>query len=1225
MDFKKPYQPQEFTGFLTKFLPQYLEKNEPISCDFSTRYITSAKLKGQVSSHFEGNLKNLPVFEFLHDSENDPRVGVTQDAFRILKGLGYSRALGIFYSTTQDSYRFSFLFFNSFIDENQNLGRTYSNPKRFSFLLGPKAKINTAKKQLLTKIPLSSEEDLKQKFSVEAVNKEFYEKIQGFFSCLAGEQTKSLELQLPSLSYKENKQIYQEFAVRLIGRLLFCWFLKEKRSLSQKPLLPEELLSAQNVHANGSFYHQVLENLFFEVLNKKQEDRPKEVKENPLFDDIPFLNGGLFDHKPHDYYEKDKNYALKIENDWFVRFFNFLSEYNFTVDENTSSHQEISVDPEMLGRIFENLLGEINPETSDSAKKETGSFYTPRPIVDYMVQESLHQYLMDYIKKPEVLKEIKTGFETQEDFALFKDNSQKGLLESAQESAMLKLEEKIAFLMDSDFEKLEKTPFLPYERKILKTALKELKILDPACGSGAFPMGILQKIMEIHRFLQPSKQEMQEALKKSKPHSKQQEELSLSKGDYIVYNPDNQLNIVCQYLGKGEFSLTINNQKFGSFRVNDLTLFVKKIISVFNKQRNSKTIANLFSQGHIVKADGTKTLSFNTLRNQTPLKRIVCKEENLPLWEYQDYNTLKTSKKDSDKESLEKNALEDSEYLNALYDYQIKEQIIEQNLFGVDIQPIAVEIARLRCFLSLVVEEKVIDGPFSENRGIKPLPNLAFKFVCANTLISLSETEDNLFGNEDIVSQLKEIRKEYFYATYQNKKEVKKEFMQLKNKLQSVSKKEQQLSIWDPFSNETTPWFDAFWMFGVEEGFDIVIGNPPYIQLQNNGGALAYQYQNQGFKTFVRSGDIYCLFYEQGINLLKEKGFLCYITSNKWMRAGYGEKLRQFFAQKTNPLLLVDFGGTRVFESATVDTNILLLSKTTNQLKTKACIVKNNELNNLGDYVRQNHDILSFDSKESWVILSFIERQIKEKIEKIGTPLKDWDIRINYGIKTGFNEAFIIDGAKKDELIKQDPKSAEIIRPILRGRDIKRYSYEFADLYLLFIPWHFPLHNDPTISGASEVAEKEFKNQYPAIYNHLFKYKKQLSNRNKAETGIRYEWYALQRWGANYWEDFSKQKIVYSETNDAQNTKIAIDLNGDYFTDKTCFILIGKTEQITQHVYKMFSSRIFTWYMSKTAPLLGSKGISLTKEAVELFPLCPINLDYGLSIEEINLIENREC
>lgn len=156
-----------------------------------------------------------------------------------------------------------------------------------------------------------------------------------------------------------------------------------------------------------------------------------------------------------------------------------------------------------------------------------------------------------------------------------------------------------------------------------------------------------------------------------------------------------------------------------------------------------------------------------------------------------------------------------------------------------------------------------------------------------------------------------------------------------------------------------------------------------------------------------------------------------------------------------------------------------------------------------------------------------IEQSIKQKIEAVGTPLKDWDINIYRGVLTGCNEAFIIDSAKRAEILancltdEERTRTDELIRPILRGRDIKRYGYDWAGLWLIWLPWHFPLHFDQTIQGASEIAEKAFIEQYPSVYSHMLKYKDQLSNRNKAETGIRYEWYALQRWGANYWEDFN--------------------------------------------------------------------------------------------------------
>src|SRR5690606_34976569 len=266
----------------------------------------------------------------------------------------------------------------------------------------------------------------------------------------------------------------------------------------------------------------------------------------------------------------------------------------------------------------------------------------------------------------------------------------------------------------------------------------------------------------------------------------------------------------------------------------------------------------------------------------------------------------------------------------------------------------------------------------------------------------------------------------------------------------------QKLAAWDPYDqNASSPFFDPEWMFDIKDGFDIVMGNPPYIQLQENGGHLAKIYAGKGFETFERTGDIYTLFYEKGVSLLKDNGILCFITSNKWMRAGYGEKTRKFFSTKTNPIILIDFSGQKIFESATVDTNVLLLSKQKNRQQTKACIVKEKVLNNLSDYFRQNSNKTSFQTSESWVILSPIEKQIKDKIERIGTPLKDWDIQINYGIKTGFNDAFIISGAKREEILsnctsdEERQKTDELIRPLLRGRDIKRYSYNFADLYLI--------------------------------------------------------------------------------------------------------------------------------------------------------------------------------
>ena len=299
--------------------------------------------------------------------------------------------------------------------------------------------------------------------------------------------------------------------------------------------------------------------------------------------------------------------------------------------------------------------------------------------------------------------------------------------------------------------------------------------------------------------------------------------------------------------------------------------------------------------------------------------------------------------------------------------------------------------------------------------------------------------------------------------------------------------------------------------------------------------------------------------------------------------------------------------------------------------------------------MQQQHSVNAFSNSDSWVILSDIEQSIKRKIEAVGTPLKDWDINIYRGVLTGCNEAFIISTEKRNEILAncesedERKRTDELIRPILRGRDIKKYGYDWADLWLIWVPWHFPLHFDESIQGASKIAEDKFRSQYPSVYSYLSRYKKQLSARNKAETGIRYEWYALQRWGAKYWDDFSKPKVMYSETNDYYNTKIAFDIKG-FLTDKTCFFVVG--ERI-EWIYFFMCSKIFTHFMQNTSPCLGSSGISLTGISVEKFPVpkfsskqaevfttllqqndfsslnCAVYELYGLSQNEIEFIENQ--
>ncbi|HPB57647.1 MAG TPA: Eco57I restriction-modification methylase domain-containing protein, partial [Bacteroidales bacterium] len=438
-----------------------------------------------------------------------------------------------------------------------------------------------------------------------------------------------------------------------------------------------------------------------------------------------------------------------------------------------------------------------------------------------------------------------------------------------------------------------------------------------------------------------------------------------------------------------------------------------------------------------------------------------------------------------------------------------RKTIIEKCLFGVDINSNSVKICRLRLWIELLKSSYYKAPDFLE---LETLPNIDINIKHGDSLLSRFALDADLGqalqkSKWNITSYRLAIDRYRNAANREEKREMERLISSIKDEFQTeirfndplrikLSKLKgelftmtNQISLFDKSKTEQEAWDkkvekltkeiqkqeeiiaqiqdnakykNAFeWRFefpevlneqGDFEGFDVMIGNPPYVQLQANGGELAQLYENQNYKTFARTGDIYCLFYEKGFHLLRPNGLLMFITSNKWMRAGYGENTRKFLAENTNPLLLIDFAGQKIFDAATVDVNILLFSRQKNRGKTEACVVKEKCTDNLSDYIVQNSVKTDFKSygSDSWVILSEIEKSIKEKIEKAGVPLKDWDINIYRGVLTGYNDAFIINGEKKEEILnnckteEERLKTIELIRPILRGRDIKRYSYDFA-------------------------------------------------------------------------------------------------------------------------------------------------------------------------------------
>jgi len=1007
--------------------------------------------------------------------------------------------------------------------------------------------------QLQRSFPLNNFADLQtawqKTLDVEELNKKFYKEIAYWYFWA----TQNVKFPVgDNHGSEENRNAVN--VIRLITRIIFVWFLKEKQ------LIPEDLFKEEKLCQilkyddpnQSTYYKAIMQNLFFATLNQEMNKPGKEPLRKfritynqpgsrngnrlvtnlyryeryfkdplaalKLFESIPFLNGGLFECLDKeievdgqnkvlriDGFSDENGNVLRVPDDLFFGkerdvdlnpifnttnkrypaqgLFHILESYKFTVEENTPINEEVALDPELLGKVFENLLAAFNPETSTTARKATGSYYTPRPIVDYMVDESLIAYLKNYLMSQGVP-------EKPVDNVLVE--TQPNLLGENQPSlpAQSSLDERVRDLVsytDSNHS------FSDAESVLLVKAIDELNVLDPACGSGAFPMGILHKLVYI--------------------------------------------------LGK----LDPENQIWQNIQLDKAVKETEEAYRIGDREERHQRIQDI-------------------------------------------------------EEAFDNNT---SDYGRKLY-------LIESCLYGVDIQPIAVQIAKLRFFISLIVDQKV--NPEKENLGIRPLPNLETKFVAANSLIGLDKPlQLSLQATElsEKESELAQIRHKLFSArTSETKRKYRSLDKQKRGEIRDLlvqsgwsNATASVLAAWDPYDqNTSSQFFDPEWMLGIRRGFDIVIGNPPYIQLQNNGGELANLYEDQKYKTFSRMGDIYCLFYERGFNLLKPNGHLCYITSNKWMRAGYGEKLRKFFSEETNPLILIDFAGIYIFESVTVDNTILLFNRSKNQ---KSCLTMTigsdfQDLLDLSAYVAHHASYSSkFISNQSWVITSSIEDQIRNKIEFKGTPLVNWDISICYGIKTGYNEAFIINGLIKDELIHEDPKSEELIKPILRGRDIKRYKAEFADLWLIST---FPALNLDI-------------NDYPAIKRYLASFGDKLQQvgedyideygywaKTRKKTGNK--WFETQDQIA-YYLDFEKEKIVWAELARTGNSFI-LDSKKFYSLAGTFILTLfnGDEEQFSyKYLVSMLNHPTTLLFLEYVYSKLDVTGWQWKKEPFEKIPI----------------------
>ncbi len=922
------------------------------------------------------------------------------------------------------------------------------------------------------------------KLDTEELNKQFYRNLFAWFEWAV------TEAKFPT---DENRTLEpEEHVIRLITRLLFIWFIKEKgliaETLFNKAQI-QDLLTEDDFDNGDSYYRAVLQNLFFATLNTEIDKRKfstvgyatnrdfsryryKDQMRDPdklleMFGKTPFINGGLFDCLDSweatgeesyriDCFSDNQYHKLSIPNRLFFDaqqgLIPLLEHYKFTVEENTPIEQEVALDPELLGRVFENLLAAYNPETGATVRKQTGSYYTPRAIVDYMSEEALVATLSQKCAP------------TDDDTELWN--------------------ERLHYLLDYSqaFDDANEW-FDDTEKDAVVRAISELKILDPAVGSGAFPMGMLHKLTLALRRLDPDNTRWE----------KLQKERALQRAE----------------------------------------------------------------------------VAFDTQDDSTRREELIEIDETFKRYR-------------------------DSDFGRKLY-------LIQNSIFGVDIQPVACQIAKLRFFISLAIEQEPEQN--AENFGIKPLPNLETRFIAANTLIGL-KAQGTLTSNtaRDLEQALRDNREQHFHATTrQRKRACKIRDEELRAELATELKHfgmpaddAERIARWDPYDqNATADWFDSEWMFGITDGFDVVIGNPPYIQLQKEGGRLGNLYQDKGFDTFVRTGDIYCLFYEKANQLLKNNGYVCFITSNKWMRAGYGKKLRDYFVTLTQPIQLLDMGPD-VFD-ATVDTNILLFQNTgvDDPIDFRAVSIGadfDKQTGNIARYLINNGSTMEIPAKdEPWAIFSSAELALKRKIEDVGKPLTDWDINIYRGIITGCNEAFIIDEAKREQLIKRDPKSAEIIKPLLRGRDIERYHAQSVKSYLLATNY-----------------DLNIPKRYPAIYAHLETIGEQIESGevkargkgllNRDDQGE--NWWNLR--ACAYYAEFDQEKIVWKRIGSI--LRFAYIQYPMFCLDSTCIATGEKVKFLTA----VLNSRVAHYQLFDLAPKTGTGDLIVSVQALEPLLIPPI-------------------
>ena len=930
--------------------------------------------------------------------------------------------------------------------------------------------------------------------------------------------------------------------IRLLTRLMFVWFIKQKNlvpdDLFDRESLSGLLAEAPDKHPEGNgYYLAILQNLFFACLNTDQSERGwldrkaadsskdyfdhSRFRHRDLFADataaeaafksVPFLNGGLFDcldveidsgdHRAEragrevrkrngrDYValrvdgfsETSKNQP-NLPNKLFFggeadadlsQFYqkqthrrvhgliDLFESYKFTVEENTPLEEEAALDPELLGKVFENLLASYNEDTGTTARNKSGSFYTPREVVDFMVDEALVAYLAPALAPPpgEGLRPRAPGLD-------FGPAVGELSLERLQAVATVEVGVEVEGRLRDLLSYAVATPtFADAEKDALVAAIEQCRSIDPAVGSGAFPLGLLQKLVHVLSRLDPT------------------------------------------------------GAKW--------------------KARNRESLER--------DLEHARTTPSPTDRAE----RVAVAEARLAAFD----------------ESFDTGA---ADYARKLY-------LIEGCLHGVDIQPIAVQIAKLRCFIALAVEQTLDDS--KPNRGVTPLPNLEMKFVAANALGFVQSKNAGLrdSGITALETERSAVSATFFSARdRQSKRKARERIQAIREELGVLlassglpAEDARAMADWNPFdANAAAPFFDPEWMFGLKstgdtEGcFDIVLANPPYVRQEKIesyriGGkpANAKAKLRDNYSTFGGTADLYVYFYERSVRLLKSGGVIAFITSNKWYRAGYGSKLRTWLSHTTRLRTIIDFGDAEVFEAIAYPTIVVATRR-----KVPRAPSANDTFRALNWPHGQSSDGFptrfveqAFSMPQTaleptgWQLEQEEKRELISRLRSAGLPLRSVaGGRVSRGITTGFNDAFVIDGAQRAALISSHRACEEIIKPFLGGRNIKRWSLADADKWIIKIP--SSENQDHPWSGKPDSAAQEiFTKTYPSIYS-WWKANNWIENLRARSDQGHYFWELR---SCTYWDDFERPKIA--STKISIQPTFALDLDGYYLSNTSYF------------------------------------------------------------------------